>query len=163
MLRFLFCIMAACGISALAGAEKLSAQLPLSDDTAQVVVVSEKSPLGAAFLEYLLPTAGYAYAGDWRRGVPSAAVRLIGFAMIMSDVAPRISPFSSSSSRPCEENCKWGLGLAAVGTVWAMVDAARTAQRENRRHHERTTGLMFSPDLRPAGLGARLHVSISTR
>jgi hypothetical protein len=89
---------------------------PLAD-TAQVVVVSERSPLGAAAMEWFIPTAGYAYAGKWSRGIPSGLVRIVGIGLVVSD---QFTVFGAPP--PCEGQCIVGAAILVVGTVWAMID-----------------------------------------
>lgn len=46
---------------------------PIPVDSASVV--GARSPLVAGLLEFYVPTVGYAYAGDWTRGLLPTAVR----------------------------------------------------------------------------------------
>lgn len=123
-------------------------------DTASgpVVVISEKSPSGAAMLEWLLPTAGYGYAGDWSRGIPPGFVRVAGIAMVFTDQFTILG-----DPPPCEGTCVAGMILAVGGTLWSVLDAAATARRTNERLREEAPSHMsISPVRGPDGTGMRI-------
>ena len=85
-----------------------------NEDASQVVVISEKSPFAAGVLEvFTLPTIGYAYAGNWRRGIPSGLVRLGGLGLIISQ---QLTIFGDPP--PCRDRCVAGaviFGLDDLG------------------------------------------------
>jgi hypothetical protein len=45
-----------------------------------------RSPTAAALLEAVIPTAGFAYGGEWRRGLLPNALRVGGFWLFLSSV-----------------------------------------------------------------------------
>ncbi|MGD8319546.1 MAG: hypothetical protein PVJ02_03810 [Gemmatimonadota bacterium] len=129
-------------------------QAPTSPaDSAKVVVVSEKSPWVAGALEYFVPTLGYGYAGNWKRGVPPNVVRLFGFGLYFADQFDVLG-----SAPPCEDQCVAGLALAIVGSVWAIADASAEAKRYNARQQNRTVAM--SPVLSPGGWGMSMAISV---
>ena len=127
-------------------------QLPSATDSTNFVA-SDRSPTAAVVLEWALPTVGYAYAGNWTRGIPSALVRLAGLATFLDD---QFTIFGSPP--PCESQCLVGLGIATAGTVWAMFDAARTTTRENDRRRAAATGVSVTTSVgrRHVGVGLRV-------
>ncbi len=124
-------------------------------DAQSVAVVSEKSPVAAGVLEWAFPTLGYAYAGNWSRGVPSALVRITGLVLFMED---QFVIFGEPP--PCEGQCVLGVAMALGGTIWAIVDAGRTATRENERKRASVLGATVVPTYGPAGPGIGLHVPV---
>ncbi len=119
------------------------------DDAPQVVVISEKSPFLAGALEVLtLPTIGYAYAGNWSRGIPSALVRIVGFGLVAEQ---QFTVFGSPP--PCEGQSQAGLALAVVGTIWAVIDAAGTARRTNEKCRAEAQRLALIPTFGAGGPG----------
>lgn len=128
-------------------------------DSAQVVVVSEKSPWVAGALEYFVPTLGYGYAGNWKRGLPTAVARVAGLALLLGDAFDDISIMGPTSDPPpCEGRCVVGVALIVVGSVWAIADASAEAKRYNARQHARAVAM--SPILSPRGWGVSVAVSV---
>jgi len=83
------------------------------------------SPVAAGIIEWLtFPTLGYAYAGDWSRGLLPNAVRvgtIVGF----------LSTYDDDGDQ-CSSACAvWGVA-AVASTVWAVVGAVNTAKDHNR-------------------------------
>ena len=118
-----------------------------NEDAPQVVVISEKSPFVAGVLEvFVLPTVGYAYAGNWSRGIPSALVRIVGLGLV---VEQQFTIFGKPP--PCEGQCVVGAVLYGVGTIWAAIDAAGTAKRENEKRRERAVGVAVLPNIHSFG------------
>jgi hypothetical protein len=125
---------------------------PGPDPVSEPVVVSEKSPFAAGVIEWALPTAGYAYAGDWSRAIPSGIVRVAGFAMV---VGQQFTIFGDPP--PCEGTCIAGAILLAGGTLWGVLDAAATARRTNERlREEALSRVSISPVRGPDGTGMRI-------
>ena len=124
-------------------------------DTRQVVVVSEKSALGAAALEWFIPTVGYAYAGSWSRGIPSGLVRVGGLVLMASQ---QLVLFGEPP--PCRDRCVVGAAVFAAATIWAMVDAGRTAGRENEKRRAAASGVALVPTFGDAGPGLGLRIPV---
>lgn len=83
------------------------------------------SPAVAGIVEWLLPTAGYAYAGDWSAGLVSNAVRVGGMVLLLSTF--------DEPADTCENACAVGAVALLGGTIWAIVGAVNTARDHNRR------------------------------
>lgn len=130
--------------------------VPTADgDSASVVVVSEKSPVAAGVLEWVFPTIGYAYAGNWTRGLPSGLVRITGAVLIVSQ---QFVIFGEPP--PCRDECVAGAIMLVGGTVWAIIDAGRTASKENERRRASLLGASVAPTFGPAGAGLAFRVPI---
>lgn len=125
-------------------------------DAPPVVVVSEKSPVAAGVLEWVLPTLGYGYAGNWTRGIPPALVRITGATLVLSQYG--LPGFGEP--QPCEGECVVGVVMAVGATIWAIVDAGRTASRENARRRDTIFGSAAMPTLGPTGRGIGLRISV---
>jgi hypothetical protein len=121
----------------------------------QVVVISEKSALAAGVLEWAIPTVGYAYAGNWSRGILPAVVRIGGLLLVIEQ---QFVIFGAPP--PCEGQCILGLAMAVGGTVWAVVDAGRTAGRENERRRSAALGATLVPTFGAAGPGLGVSVPV---
>lgn len=109
----------------------------------------EHSAFAAGVIEWLVPTAGYAYAGDWTAGFLSNGVRIgsyIGLAATYDD-----------RTDDCDDACAvWAVG-ALGGTIWAIVGAVHTANEHNRAVRGESSGLVVGPS--PVGgvaIGFRL-------
>lgn len=105
------------------------------------VIIQERSPALAAVLDVFVPTAGFAYAGSWKRGLPSGAVRVVGIAL----TAEHIVGTPLGSGVDCEASCVLGQVLLVGGTIWAGWDAAATARRNNERDRARALGVTVAP------------------
>ena len=88
----------------------------------------EKSVGAAVALEWLIPIAGHAYAGDWKRGILPTVPRLGGLVLAIDQYESRSIGFSLSG---CNDLSAFGLIAATVGSVWAYVSAAHTARDFN--------------------------------
>lgn len=97
------------------------------------------NPLVAGVVEWVVPTVGYAYAGDWRKGLVPNTVRVGGLVLFATQVN---SAARSSEEDRCPSACVAGFILAGVGTVWAVVGAASTAS--SRAHRNRDVGARIS-------------------
>ena len=112
-----------------------------NEDAPQVVVISEKSPFAAGGLEvFTLPTIGYAYADNWRRGIPSGLVRLGGIGLIVSQ---QLTIFGDPP--PCLDLCVAGTVIFSLGTIWAVIDVVGTTKRENEKRRERAGAMAGAP------------------
>ena len=108
-----------------------------------------RSPVLAGALELFLPTVGFAYAGDWKRGLPPNIVR----------VGAVVSIVATDWCREDGDDACAVLGLLlGVGHVWATIGAVNTARDRNRRSEPSSVGLLF----RPASNGS-LRVGVSLR
>jgi hypothetical protein len=115
-----------------------------------VYVGSHHNPVTAGVLEFFsFPTAGFAYAGDWSRGLLPNAFRLgsgIAFAATYDD-----------GGDECDDACAlWAIAFLG-STIWATVEAANTAKDYNARMREPRELVLIEPS--PAGglsLGVRL-------
>ena len=126
-----------------------------NEDAPQVVVISERSPVLAGALEvFTLPTIGYAYAGNWRRGIPSGVVRLGGLGLILSQQFTILG-----DPPPCRGRCVAGAVIFGLGTIWAVIDVVGTTKRENDKRRERAGAMAGAPSTARGPLGP----SISTR
>jgi len=102
---------------------------PVSDVSAQVeaadtvVLVEPRSAFLSGLIEYFVPTVGYAYAGNWKKGLLPNAVRTAGFIAAVS---------ADDSVDDCEAVCVAGAVAAVGGTIWAIFGAQRTAKRRER-------------------------------
>jgi len=93
-----------------------------------VYVGTRHSPTASGFLEFFVPTAGFAYAGDWTRGFLPNAFRvatLIGFGVTADGPEGDVCEGEGA----CHA---WSIGVLAT-TVWAIVGAVRTANDHNER------------------------------
>ena len=124
-----------------------------ASNTAQVVVISEKSAVGAGVLEWAIPTVGYAYAGNWSRGIPSALIRIAGGLLVIDQ---QFVIFGDPP--PCEGQCILGGAMALGGTIWAVIDAGGTARRENERRRQAARGPMVVPTFGEAGPGLSVRI-----
>jgi len=144
-------------LAAVVRAEAQDAPVPQETGGPQVVVIAEKSPVAAGVLEWTLPTLGYGYAGDWTRGVPSALVRIAGVALFLPHLG---SAFLFVEPPSCESKCVAGAVMLVGGTIWAIVDAGRTASRENARRRDAVLGSTVMPILGPTGRGIGVRISV---
>jgi hypothetical protein len=123
-------------------------------DPPRVVVVPGKSPFLAGALEIItLPTIGYAYAGNWTRGFPSAAVRILGFALWREQLY--------WSPPPCQAQCIAGAIMLYGGWIWAASDAAGTARRTNEERRTEALRGAVLPTLHRGSLGVQIQLRVS--
>jgi hypothetical protein len=130
-----------------------AAQKP-AGDTARVVAISKKYPIAAGILEFYVPTAGYAYAGNWRRGLPPELVRVTGL-LLSAQFA-----FTHPATHPCTARCATGAAMYIGGTIWAVFDAGATAKRTNARKLEASGGISVYPTLGQEGFGVGARVPV---
>ncbi len=81
------------------------------------------SAAAAVGIEYLVPTLGHAYAGDWGRGVPPFIVSLMGGAIAVASVAGCGCLDSSGVDA--------GLATLLIGRLWGLYSAYQTAEDHN--------------------------------
>lgn len=107
-------------------AAPLAAQVPADTLPAERSAPPTRSLLLAGAAEYLVPTLGHAYAGDWERGVPPAGLALLGAAAAVAGFGDCVD----------ETGCDLflaGIATAAAGKlwgIWSAVDAAGDRNRE---------------------------------
>ena len=106
-------------------------------------VGSRRSPVLAGALEYFIPTIGHAYAGDWKRGIGSNIVRIGGVILVAIEQQGSEGVLPSDSG--CAEMCLIGVGVAAVGTAWAIWSAVKTANDFNNERSTAPLTLTLSP------------------
>ncbi len=99
-----------------------------------VHIAESRSALLSGVLEWLVPTVGYAYAGDWKGGLLPNTVRIGG-----------TIAYLASDANNCEAVCTAGLLAGVGGTVWAIVGAAKTAKRRPSEPQPTRSGLMVVP------------------
>lgn len=93
-----------------------------------------RSPGLAAGLEFLfpVPTLGYAYAGDWRRGLLPGGVQVVGASLIVAGITETvIDGLSGDTDADCGSLCAVGITMLIGGRIWSTVGAARAAGRWN--------------------------------
>ena len=110
---------------------------------------SPKSGAVAAGLEIVLPILGHGYAGNARRGILPAVLRVGGVVAFYSQVEDGFVP---------SNGVVYG-GLAAVigGTIWGIVSAVRTANDYNRSLSSDNASLTLLPTP-DGGLGVGMAV-----
>lgn len=124
----------------LCGARPAMAQSPDSNDA------SPPSPWVAGGLELFLPTVGFAYAGDWARGIPPNLVRVGAVVGIVA---------SDACDGEGDDTACAVLGLTLLAShVWAVVGAVGTAR--DRGTSTPSSGLLLSP-----GMDGSLAVGLS--
>ncbi len=106
-------------------AAPLAAQTPADTLPAGRPAPPARSPLLAGAAEYLVPTLGHAYAGDWERGLPPAGLAVLGAGITIAGF------------HDCLDETGCDLFLAGIATfaagklwgIWSAVDAARDRNR----------------------------------
>jgi len=93
----------------------------------------KKSSLAAGALEYLLPTAGHAYAGNWKRGILPTVVTIAGGATLLIALNDSYVGWKDS-----DDPVVWiGTGLLGAGRAWGIASAMHTATIYNKHLRER--------------------------
>lgn len=122
---------------------------PLAAQTPADTLPPVRSPLLAGAAEYLVPTLGHAYAGDWERGLPPAGLAVLGATIAVAGYGSCLD----------ETGCDLfltGIATAAAGKlwgIWSAVDAARDRDRAL------AAGLRLALSMRPG----ELRVGVSLR
>ena len=105
--------------------------------TDTMFVDGERSNVLSGVLELYLPTVGFAYAGDWKRGFLPNAFRVGSIIGLLSTV-----DFLDSSSDTAAG--LWAIAFLGA-TVWAVVEAVNTANDRNRAVRLRRAQLSVAP------------------
>ncbi len=102
-------------------------------------VADRRDPLAAGALELFVPIAGHAYAGNWARGIPSAAVSLAAAAVAAGAAGQCtgevLGAIFEAEKDPCREEgstMNMALVVFAASRMWGAVSAALTADAHNR-------------------------------
>lgn len=98
-----------------------------------VTAQSTRSAGLAGTLELFVPTAGFAYAGEWTRGLLPNAVRIGSVVGMVSNCDP---------DRGDRGTCAALAGVFLVSHIWATVGAANTARDRNRSLGAADAGLV---------------------
>jgi hypothetical protein len=98
---------------------------------AQEVGPPRKSAWAAGVLEYVVPTAGYAYADAWTEGLLPGAVRVSGTVALLWVMTDALTGEPGDDEPPdeCRTLCVYGIAATAVGYVWGVTGAVRAARR----------------------------------
>lgn len=105
-----------------------------------VYVAERRSPFVAGIIETIIPTAGYAYAGDWKRGFLPNAFRLI--ATVGADIADgRVENFDTN----CRNTCKGWITAVVATAGWGIVGSVMTAREHNRNVVRNNAALVLTP------------------
>ncbi len=98
---------------------------------AQEIAAARKSAWKAGVLEYVVPTAGYAYADAWTEGLLPGAVRVSGTVALLWVMADALTGEPGDDEPPdeCGALCVYGLAATVVGYVWGVTGAVRAAKR----------------------------------
>jgi len=106
------------------------------------------SPVAAGLIEWIVPTAGFAYGGDWTRGFLPNAVRIGGLVGILATCD---GPGDTTG-----DGCGAFAIVSLAGGIWAIVGAVSTAQDHNAGVRAATSRLEVSPGPEQSlGLGLR--------
>ena len=98
-------------------------------------IPSKKDPASAAIMEFFIPLAGHAYAGDVTKGLKPNLVSAAGMLVTMHGVSQSVdNMFSARDERDeGEEALMWGLIMFVGGKVWAMRSAYKVAAAHNEQ------------------------------
>ncbi len=142
-------------LSALAVAVATPAAAQTQNDAAWNTYLDEhRSPATAAALEWLLPTVGHSYAGNWKRGILPNVVGLAGVGVSFG-VYIGCGDFlfgGSSCTAGQDAAIVVGLLVGAAGRLWSVASARDTARDHNRGLRERL-GIETDFAVRPAPNG----------
>ena len=114
------------------------AALAFSALAAPVAAQSERSPILAGAFELFLPTTGFAYAGDWKRGLLPNAVRI-------GSVVGIVATDACADDDESGGTCIALVAALAISHVWATVGAVKTAQDRNRALEAAPRELVLRP------------------
>lgn len=95
------------------------------------------SPVAAGLIEWLIPTAGFAYGGDWTRGFLPNALRIGGLVGLLATCD---GPGDSTG-----DGCGSFAIVSVAGGIWAIVGAVSTARDHNAGVIAATSRLEVSP------------------
>ncbi|MEM1043703.1 MAG: hypothetical protein AAGI91_13880 [Bacteroidota bacterium] len=112
-------------------------------------VLKPVSPAAAVGLEYLLPTLGHAYAGDWVRGFPPLLTIVAGGVLVVGGIV----------ECECLDSAEITTGLVVMvgGRLWGLYSAYDTARDRNRANDP---ALARALRLRVRGLSVSLAVPL---
>lgn len=115
-----------------------------------------KSAWAAGVLEYVVPTAGYAYADAWTEGLVPGAVRVSGTVALLWVMADALTgePYDDEPPDECRTLCVYGIAATAVGYVWGVTGAVRAAGRWTPERAGLTVG--WNPALSGLRVGVRV-------
>jgi len=127
--------------------QKMTKEAPLGGSTSSTV--SEKSPVLAFVLSFILPGAGQYYNGDITKGVIMTGAAAAGIATMLAagyeDVFHKDPYYYASYGYWTEETTTWlyvGAGVAGAAAIWSWIDAPISASRINEER-ARSYGHMF--------------------
>ena len=126
--------------------------LPSAAQPADSLKTTERrSPLVSGFLEWAVPMAGYAYAGNLKRGILPNVVRISGFVIFYRELMSESSTLMSDLDPTVAIG---GYTMAMAGTAWAITGAVITANQRNSQiqragtHFELGFGVNCCPSIR---------------
>lgn len=120
-------------------------------DTIDLTQPGMRSPPAAAVLE-VVPLLGHWYAGDVKRGILPAGLRMGGAAVA------GLSGCDLVDLSPCsEELFLAGLGVGLGGWIWSMVSAYRTASDRNQAIRTRNMPVQINYNV-----GDRVRITMGT-
>jgi len=126
----------------------------MSDSEKYMVYNSHrKSPTTGVLLEWLLPTLGHAYAGNWKRGLAFKGGQ-IGFIFALDLVTESDGIFHIAT----EEIYPFFIGLGLI-QIWEFVDVGMETKKYNYKLYREIFGKeppSFSLNLHPTYQGANL-------
>ncbi|MDP2957244.1 MAG: hypothetical protein Q8N53_12545 [Longimicrobiales bacterium] len=115
-----------------------------------------KSAWTAGILEYVIPTAGYAYADAWTDGLLPGAVRVSGTVALLWAMTDALTGEPGDGEPPyeCRTGCVYGIVATAVGCVWGVTGAVRAAKAWTPERAGLTLG--WSPETSSLRVGVRV-------
>ena len=115
-------------------------------DAEKIMMYSEmkKSPVAAYFLECLVPTAGYAYADEWKRGLKVKGLSLLTMlaGAGITELKPGYKYDSNGNNITGDRNFMYhvweplGLGVFSIGVIgylYSYYDAINQTSKYNKR------------------------------
>jgi TM2 domain-containing membrane protein YozV len=134
-------------VYAMKDVQKMTKEAPVEGSTSSSV--SEKSPLLAFVLSFILPGGGQYYNGDIGKGVIMTGAAAAGIATMLAagyeDVFHKDPYYYASYGYWTEEETSWlyvGAGVAGAAAIWSWIDAPISASRINEER-ARSYGHMF--------------------
>jgi len=111
-----------------------------------------KSPAVGVLFEFLLPTLGHAYAGNWKRGLAFKGAQ-IGTWIIIDLLGP------SEIGRYTGDEGEYAIGISVLIQIWELIDIGMETKRYNHNLYREIFGKeppSFSLNLQPTYQGANL-------
>jgi len=118
---------------------------------------NKKSPAIGVILSILLPSAGHAYAGNWREGLFFTATQIVAFPIIPTTVCV-------VEQETCSIIAPTMLGTMLVIRIWEIIDAGKEVKRYNNKVYRKIFDRgppSLSMHLQPTYQGANLTMSYS--